>query len=70
MRWFVKQDLFKMPLHDCALFYTLTGRKTPSYLLYTLLLEQPTDRTMFKEQLEVVMDESEFVLDTVRSFLV
>ena len=54
--WFVKQDPFRMPLHDCA-------------LLYTLQLEQPTDQTKFKEQLEVVIDESEFVLDTVRAFL-
>ena len=54
--WFVKQDPFRMPLHNCT-------------LLYTLQLEQPTDQTKFKEQLEVVMDESEFVLDMVRAFL-
>ena len=45
-----------MPLHNCT-------------LLYTLQLEQPTDQTKFKEQLEVVMDESEFVLDMVQAFL-
>ena len=54
--WFVKQDLFRMPLHDSA-------------LLYILQLEQPADRTKFKEQVEVVTDESEFVLNTVRVFL-
>ena len=45
-----------MPLHGCA-------------VLYALPLEQPADQTKFKEQLEVVMDESEFVLDTVRAFV-
>ena len=41
--WFVKQDPFRMPLHDCA-------------VLYALPLEQPADQTKFKEQSEVVMD--------------
>ena len=54
--WFVKQDPFRMALHDCA-------------LLYTLQLEQPVNRTKSKEQSEVAMDESDFVLDTVRAFL-
>ena len=45
-----------MQLHDSA-------------LLYTLQLEQPTDQTKFKEQSEVVLDESECVLDTVRGFV-
>ena len=54
--WFVKQDPFRMSLHDCT-------------LLYTLQLEQHADRTKFKEQLEVVTDESELVLDTVQIFL-
>ena len=45
-----------MLLRDCA-------------LLYALQLEQPTDQTKFKEQSEVVLDESECVLDTVRGFV-
>ena len=44
------------PIQDTALRHCA--------LLYTLQLEQPADQTKFKKQLEVAMDESEFVLDT------
>ena len=54
--WFVKQDLFRMPLHDSA-------------LLYILQLEQHPDQFKFKGQLEVVVDETDFVLDTLQAFL-
>ena len=54
--WFVKQDLFRMPLHD-------------SSLLYILQLEQHPDQFKFKGQLEVVVDETDFVLDTLQAFL-
>ena len=49
-------DPSKMLLRDCA-------------LLYALQPGQPADQTTFKEQLEAVMDESNFTLDTVRALL-
>ena len=45
-----------MPLHDCA-------------VLYSLRQEPDAHRTKFKEQLEVVTDESDFILQVVLAFL-